>query len=212
MMELPFDVTQLEFEYGMVHSHPRFDEDRFVVRWAVDAVLRGDEGDTADRLAYAHVVMVDMTDAVESGEGLFEVLDNLDADSSTIGGTIFDIDANALTDDLAGLLEMHYGTVVILDRVWVDPRFRGHGIGPLLAATALWTFRHDCCLMACYPSPFEDKEELSQVDHQVAVEALGRVWAKVGFQPFRGGVWIMDPARTVQGNARQRLLDGKTMS
>ena len=85
--------------------------------------------------------------------------------------------------DLADLLEMHDGTIVILDRVRVDPRFRGHGIGPLLAATALWTFRYDCCVMA---------------------------WAKVGFQPFRGGVWIMDPATTVQGNARQRLLDGET--
>jgi hypothetical protein len=83
----------------------------------------------------------------------------------------------------------------------------------LLAVTALWTFRHDCCVMACYPSPFEDRDEdrdaLSEADYQVAVEALGKVWAKVGFQPFRNGVWVMDPATTVLGNARQRLLDAE---
>jgi hypothetical protein len=78
-------------------------------------------------------------------------------------------------------------------------------MGPVLGATALWTFRHGSCVMACYPSPFEDKDQLTEEEHRLAVEALGRVWAKVGFEPFRGGVWIMDPA-DVKGRDARRLL------
>jgi hypothetical protein len=60
--------------------------------------------------------------------------------------------------------------------------------------------------MACYLSPFEDKDELTEQEYGLAVDALGRVWATVGFEPFRGGVWVMDPADVKQRDCWRLLL------
>ncbi|MFN2502824.1 MAG: GNAT family N-acetyltransferase [Acidimicrobiales bacterium] len=80
--------------------------------------------------------------------------------------------------------------VLVLERVWVDPAYRGHGLGPIIAATVVDRLGRGCHLAACYPAPFAG--DCRPEDREQEIEALGRIWAKVGFQPWRDGVWMLD--------------------
>jgi GNAT superfamily N-acetyltransferase len=83
------------------------------------------------------------------------------------------------------------GHILLLDRVWLDPDHRGRGLGPLVAAAAIARLGRGCHLAACYPAPFEGSFRQPE-DQARAVEALGRVWSKVGFRHWRDGVWMLD--------------------
>ena len=97
--------------------------------------------------------------------------------------------------DISELADVASGTWIDveprLDRVWLDPDRRGRGLGPIVAAAAIARLGRGCHLAACFPAPFEGAS--GQPDDQArAVEALGRVWSKVGFRHWRDGVWMLD--------------------
>lgn len=80
--------------------------------------------------------------------------------------------------------------LLVLDRVWVDPEFRGNGLGPIIAAAVIERLGRGCRLAACYPAPFEGPCRPEDRPHEV--EALGQIWAEVGFRHWRDGVWMLD--------------------
>ena len=83
--------------------------------------------------------------------------------------------------------------LLVLDRVWVDPEFRGKGLGPVIAAAVIERLGRGCRLAACYPAPFEGP--CRPEDRPQEVEALGRIWAEIGFRHWRDGVWMLDLER-----------------
>lgn len=80
--------------------------------------------------------------------------------------------------------------LLVLERVWVDATHRGHGLGPIIAARVIDRLGRGCHLAACYPAPFDGA--CRPEDREREIEALGRIWAKVGFRPWRDGVWMLD--------------------
>jgi GNAT superfamily N-acetyltransferase len=84
--------------------------------------------------------------------------------------------------------------LLVLDRVWVDPEFRGNRLGPIIAAAVIERLGRGCRLAACFPAPFEGPCRPDDRPHEV--EALGRIWAEVGFRHWRDGVWMLDLGRS----------------
>ena len=134
-------------------------------------------------IGYAHVLVF----TLEPGRDISELAD-------VASGTWIDVeprpDAPPLSADL-GDASGRTGHILLLDRVWLDPDRRGRGLGPIVAAAAIARLGRGCHLAACFPAPFEGAS--GQPDDQArAVEALGRVWSKVGFRHWRDGVWMLD--------------------
>ena len=157
---------------------------RHVERWAVSVLLdRGVPGD--DRVEIGDVQLLVLT--LEPGMEIGQLADR-------VSGTWVDIETVAhaprsqddLGEDAGGLRR-----IVLLDRVWLDPAHRGHGLGPIVAAAAIGRLGRGCQLVACYPAPFETNSRHPE-DRAGAIEALGRVWSKVGFRHWRDGVWMLD--------------------
>lgn len=155
-----------------------------IERWAV-SVHRDDPASDEDpvEIGYAHVLVF----TLERGTDIGMLADHA-------SGAWIDVkhrsDAPHLSADLGDGSE---GTrhIVLLDRVWLDPDHRGRGLGPLVAAAAIARLGRGCHLAACYPAPFEGASR-RPLDQARAVEALGRVWSKVGFRHWRDGVWMLD--------------------
>ena len=82
--------------------------------------------------------------------------------------------------------------VLLLDRIRLHPEHRGRGLGPIVAAAVIGRLGRGCHLAACYPAPFEETASQRPGDRERAVEALGRIWAKVGFRHWRDGVYMLD--------------------
>lgn len=157
---------------------------RHVERWAVSVLSdRSATGEGRVEIGYAHVLVL----TLEPGRDIGELVDRASGDwidvetSADAPGSPFDLGAD----------RERTGHILLLDRVWLDPDHRGHGFGPIVAAAAIERLGRGCHLAACYPAPFEAASKQPE-DRARAVEALGRVWSKVGFRHWRDGVWMLD--------------------
>jgi GNAT superfamily N-acetyltransferase len=155
-----------------------------IERWTVSVLLDDPAGgDDRVEIGYAQVLVF----TLEPGRDIGELADR-------VSGTWIDIEARPgaprLPPDLAGG-SGSTSHIVLLDRVWLQPDHRGHGLGPIVAAAAIARLGRGCHLAACYPAPFEGAPRPPE-DQARAVEALARVWSKVGFRHWRDGVWMLD--------------------
>ena len=77
----------------------------------------------------------------------------------------------------------------------LTPGWRGFGLGVLLAGTAIKKLSGGVRAAVCYPAPIDepdDGEPDGPAAREQAIEALSRVWARLGFEHFRDGVHILD--------------------
>ncbi|WP_395358084.1 hypothetical protein ACHGLA_00470 [Streptomyces sp. YH02] len=98
------------------------------------------------------------------------------------------------------------GKTTIVDRVRMDRRFRGQGLGVYLTGLALDYLSHGSGVIALFPSPLEDLDapaprlSCQDGDNEEALAAararLGRAWSRLGFEHYRNGTWILDPGTT----------------
>lgn len=144
----------------------RVDTRPLVERWTITAHRRGTE------IGDARVLVVNLPAGMDVG-------DLVDRAS----GTWVDVPVEA-----AGPPVSH---VLVLDRVWVDPAHRGHGLGPAIATAVIDRLRRGCHLAACFPAPLDGALQ-DDVEHRHSVEALGAIWSTVGFRHWRDGVWMLE--------------------
>jgi hypothetical protein len=69
----------------------------------------------------------------------------------------------------------------------------------MLAGTAIKKLSADARLAACYPAPLDDNPDPAaeqipegEATRRKAIAALGRTWARLGFEHFRDGVHVLD--------------------
>lgn len=159
---------------------------RHVERWAISVLLDRHESDEGRvEIGYAHVLVFNL----ESGVDIGDLVDRA-------SGTWVDIQVDGPEEDAPGSVDRRPDDhVLLLDRVWLERDHRGRGLGPIVAAAVIERLGRGCRLAACYPAPFEDTSQQPE-DRGRAIEALGAIWAKVGFRPWRDGVWMLDLSET----------------
>jgi GNAT superfamily N-acetyltransferase len=151
----------------------------------------------ADEIGYAQVLVFNL----EAGGDIRDLAD-------AASGTWIDVHSGSRPPGSSGgaALESQAEThVLLLDRVWLHPDYRGQGLGPIVALTVIDRLGRGCHLAACYPAPFEDPDQ-SDDDRNHAIQSLGRLWSKVGFQEWRDGVWMLDLAHADLRAALGELL------
>ncbi len=209
---MPFDRGELSVDYGLrQYVWSADDPERFVQQWHVQAEARatGADGDVDGptlEVARAELVRVDLDRVEGAGANAYDLLDAESGDLETIAHHVFDIESGQLHEDLERtLVEGFTAGILILDQVWVAPGYRGHELGPLVAAFALEALRSGCGLALCFPSPFENRPT-DDAERAEVVAHLSRVWAKVGFEPYGNtGVHFLDLGATTLSGCLARL-------
>ncbi|MGW1996069.1 hypothetical protein [Embleya sp. NPDC001921] len=82
------------------------------------------------------------------------------------------------------------------DRVVLDKRWRGFGLGPILAAEAIERLSPGARAVACLPG-ISDREpdlEPGREEWDRVTARITAAWARVGFEAFEDGVHLIDPA------------------
>ncbi|MFJ1839043.1 hypothetical protein ACIOJ9_34910 [Streptomyces sp. NPDC088175] len=131
---------------------------------------------------------------------LVHSFDNLSADLYRIGKTLYEPETGDLREDLWNLLALP-GKTTIVDRVTIDRRLRGHGLGVYLSGLALNYLSHGAGVIALFPGPVERDNDTS---YEQACAGLGRAWSRIGFEPYNDGTWILDPGLTTLDDALRR--------
>ena len=85
---------------------------------------------------------------------------------------------------------MILGDVLLCERTWIEPRYRGHKLGLLIKALSISALGRGCGIAVTYPAPFEGNAE--DVTRDRAIAALGAHWSELGFEHFKDGVWVLD--------------------
>lgn len=101
-----------------------------------------------------------------------------------------------LVEELEDLLEPGGSQVVILDRAWLAPAWRGcGGVGRLLTIRLLRWLCDDPRAVALKPFPIDLDEDQKQDEavFRKAMTTVRRTWKSVGFQPFSDDIWVLDP-------------------
>jgi GNAT superfamily N-acetyltransferase len=113
----------------------------------------------------------------------------------------------ALAAELQEELASYSSQVVLVDRVWMAPEWRGHGIGWVLTARLLGWVCPDPMVVALMPSPIaldEDQQE-DEAAFSQEMAKVRRTWKSVGFGPSGKDIMIMDPAMADHGEAVDKL-------
>lgn len=197
---LPADPGAIELSY--THRHGLFDTgDAEPEIWNVTADVWSGEDEPDDHVGNLELVRIDpyrLADALL-------VLDSYDADLGLIAATVLDEHAGGLNRGLAARLEVHGNDLLIVHEIQLDPKWRGHGLGALLAGLAIRRLSGGCQAAVCYPAPLDWDENGDPDRWDTAVAALSTVWSRLGFQHFRNGVHVLDLALVTLDEAIARL-------
>lgn len=192
----PANPTGIELRYSHEHrwdlTHCGSPETWHVSADVPDAEDKGGQP-VASHVGHIEIVFVDPYDP-----NAFDLLDGTDADLGVIGEALLDVGDGGRSKgwhrDLMERFEPIGGSLLILNRVDLTPEWRGFGIGVLLAGLAMKRLSRGCQGAAVYPD-------------QAAADKLGTVWAQLGFEHFRHGVYILDFAFTTLDDAIEKLRD-----
>jgi GNAT superfamily N-acetyltransferase len=165
-------------------------------QWRVNASVPGVDG--ADRaVGTLSVVALDLV-ACDDPWG---ALDSSNEDISHIGDVVFDEMTGQLSPELDARLAHTGERVLVIDRVELEPDWRGHGVAALLLAETLDRMRAGVRAAVCLPAPLHRTGE-AQDSYETGLRRMQQVWQEVGFEQFREGVWLLEPNA---GFWRQRL-------
>ncbi len=168
-----------------------FDADTAPEAWHVSADIYDDSGTHVEaHVGDMHIVAVGLDDTRDP----FGLLDGEEADLGLIAETVFGAGGGNLDPELDNLLEPFGSRILILNSVHLAPEWQGFGLGALLAGTAIKKLAGGARAAVCYPAPIgePDEEEPGEAAREQAIQALGRVWARLGFEHFRDGVHVLD--------------------
>jgi GNAT superfamily N-acetyltransferase len=193
--------TGIMLEYRLEEPVSLVDAPAFghIERWTVTVLVDDPAADRRRDIGYARLIVLNL----EPGVTLADLADVASGDWVDISPleTRTDTETGLARDDNTEAAEM---SVLVLERLRIEPDYRGNGLGPIVAACAILRLGRGCRLAACYPAPFETSQACADRDR--SIEALGRIWAKVGFTPWNDGVWMLDLQTTDVRDALKRLL------
>lgn len=103
--------------------------------------------------------------------------------------------------------------LLVMDRVTLEPPWRGHGLAAVLACEAITRLMAGCRAVACSPGITDlssqrltDKAEWDRVNARIA-----HGWERLGFRPYRDNVYLLSPAsqdlEEQRGALRRHLAD-----
>lgn len=189
--DLPFSPTDLVLRYSL-EQRAGYLRDAFETaaqHWQIEVVAeRFDRGDepVSWPVGWARVMIA----ARDHGANLYEVFDSIDGDHETVASALFDPSDGDLSEDLEERYPLILGDVLLCDRTWVKPEYRGHRLGLLIKAMSISALGRGCGIAVTYPAPFEGDYDDAERDRAIA--AIGAHWAELGFEHFKNGVWVLD--------------------
>ncbi|MFE2594752.1 hypothetical protein ACFXDD_38140 [Streptomyces anthocyanicus] len=96
---------------------------------------------------------------------------------------VYDLGRGGYRQEFRDAMTSCDGDLLVLFDIRLDPAWRGFGLGPVLAAEAVWTLADGCCavLAATHPTEFPDAR-MGEAAYRRAAEKIAALWKDVGFR------------------------------
>lgn len=204
LRSLPPELAELVDSISLTFTHEQFLSNDLpaVQNWHVTATAHhwDDEDSGGGKTeAVAHINLVKGSLVYQS---LWDELDATEADVSTVASAVLDLRNGDLREEVIERTDGNGSSLLILNSVQLADRWRGFGVGALLAGEAILGLDGDAHVVATYPAPFDGSEGEAR---DRAIRKLQRVWTQLGFSHLSDGVYILDPARVELQEAVNRM-------
>jgi hypothetical protein len=193
-VELSLAFDRLSLRVGYRHERELWQREEAAVRtWSFVADLAPvDGGPDRDRVRVAHgtALLVEV-----AGRNPFDALDEHSEAAMEIGDTVFDAVTGELGEDFARKVEGVGDRLLVLSEIEVEERWRGRGLGPVVAGLVIETLGAGALAAVGRPAP----------PPRPGVRSTP--WAALGFRPHRDGVHYVDLAGTDFAGAFEVVLN-----
>ena len=183
------DLNDIQIRYsseGVLAGAHDGDYENTVTPWWAELSLAdypndGDEP-TVTSIGSIRGFLVDL----DSDTSAYEALDALEADLGAVGTALFQ------DDGIVERTEIFPSHAIIVDRVWIDPKYRGQRLGPRAVATAirfLGRGRITVAALIAQPDGWHKMRSRALHDNRQKVR---QAWEGIGFAPFDNEVLWLD--------------------
>ncbi|MFF7050145.1 hypothetical protein ACFY94_17470 [Streptomyces griseorubiginosus] len=133
---------------------------------------------------------------LDRGRNAFWAMEEESEELYETAQALLDPDTGSFTDEVSERLEYVGSALLVMDRVTLDPPWRGHGLAAVLACEAITRLMAGCRAVACSPGITDlssqrltDKAEWDRVNARIA-----QGWERLGFRPYRDNIYLLSPA------------------
>ncbi|MFE1071222.1 hypothetical protein ACFW5W_08350 [Streptomyces sp. NPDC058783] len=109
---------------------------------------------------------------------------------------LLDAETGSFTSEVSERLAYVGSALLVMDRVTLEPQWRGHGLAPVLAIEAIHRLMAGCRAIACSPGVTDlssqrltDRSEWDRVNAKIT-----QGWERIGFRLYRDNVYLLSPA------------------
>ncbi|MCX4405662.1 MULTISPECIES: hypothetical protein [unclassified Streptomyces] len=150
---------------------------------------------------------------LDRGRNAFWAMEEESEELYETAQVLLDPETGSFTDEVSERLEYVGSALLVMDRVTLDPPWRGHGLAAVLACEAITRLMAGCRAVACSPGITDlssqrltEKAEWDRVNARIA---QGR--ERLGFRPYRDNTYLLSPAsqdlEEQRGAFRRHLAD-----
>ncbi|AJE81596.1 hypothetical protein SLNWT_1220 [Streptomyces albus] len=126
---------------------------------------------------------------------------------------LLDPETGSFTTEASERLDYVGSALLVMDRVTLDPAWRGYGLAAVLGSEVIHRLMAGCRAIACSPGvsdlrsqELRDRTEWDRVNAKIA-----RGWESLGFRLYRDNVYLLSPTsqdlEEQRSNLRRRLAE-----
>ncbi len=156
-----------------------------------------DVDEPTTRVGKIHLYLVDRARILNERESLYEVMDDVSSETMECFEAIIDVDTGDLKEEVSDLISgdaLFLHNILLINRLELDVRFRGRGIGERVVEEVIRQFGSNCAVITCKPfalqyegrgTPETEKERRTAEYRRKRREAFAKVagfWKERGFR------------------------------
>ncbi len=126
---------------------------------------------------------------------------------------LLDPETGSFTDEVSERLEYVGSALLVMNRVTLDPPWRGHGLAAVLACEVITRLMTGCRTVACSPgiTDLSGHRLTARAEWDRVNAKIAQGWESLGFRPYRDNVYLLSPAsqdlEEQRGAMRGRLAE-----
>ncbi|MFK0156472.1 hypothetical protein ACIQVK_30925 [Streptomyces sp. NPDC090493] len=150
---------------------------------------------------------------LDRGRNAYWAMEEESEDLYETAQVLLDPATGSFTDEVSERLEYVGSALLVMDRVTLDPLWRGHGLAAVLACEAITRLMAGCRAISCSPGVTDfsnhqltDRSEWDRVNTKIT-----QGWERIGFRMYRDNVYLLSPSSQYledqRGVLRRRLAE-----
>ncbi|MEU9735215.1 hypothetical protein [Streptomyces sp. NPDC048002] len=150
---------------------------------------------------------------LDRGRNAYWAMEEESEDLYETAQVLLDPETGSFTSEVSERLEYVGSALLVMDRVTLEPQWRGHGLAAALAIEAVHRLMTGCRAIACAPGITDlsarrltDRSEWDRVNTKIA-----QGWEAIGFRLYRDNIYLLSPSsqdlEEQRGVLRSRLVE-----